>query len=707
MVGHLSTVPNDTVAEAYEFDSSVYCVPNGKTMETRKYSISIGDPFTVPNIEQVGYTANWSEISTSDCTSVSSATQLSNMTGTYAYKLSSDISLSGNWTPISGFSGYLNGNGYTISGSITITPDANNNAGLFGLLSNAYIVNLKLKLTITVSNTGSNVSAGILAGTMSEDSVVLSNTVEDSSLSVYSRVAYAGFIAGTASSALFSRCEATNSAIAASSSSTKKGALAGVGNNTTIYDCSYSTCSGVSANFGESVSGTTWAVNLWDEESGDSENSVNFCNSIDIQERGINSDVVTSQNQALLRPEYWGFGTHNAGEVFTPSTMCAFDEPAYIIFPHYTANTYTIKYNGNGATGGSMSDSCLLFGQGNKISAVGFTREGAIFAGWSLSNTATSATYANACSLDTIAVGANNDGATINLYAVWNIVSANLTFNNNGATTSGTTSMNVLAGGALPNITVPVKTNYQFWGYYTQQNGQGTKIYNADGTPSVTVSTFTTNTTLYAHYLEDPYAVYLVGSTTSFTKLMRVADDNLDGGLMLTPASGYKVSEFSFDNDKWYPVEYCSTEIGNTSVAMRVTCLANENKNYLYFIFEGIFCDGAVPLYIKTTSGVYSGLKTAGGSVSGVVVTATLGGTAYIVGDDFENLEDSDTITVSTILCQPGYDFVGWYLDDDRTTAISTNTSYRVTKAEAFGHTLVAVYQPTTNNSVNLEVDNT
>ncbi len=274
--------------------------------------------------------------------------------------------------------------------------------------------------------------------------------------------------------------------------------------------------------------------------------------------------------------------------------------------------------------------------------------------------------------------------------------------------TGGEVSTAALKGTTLSNLTaVPTRTGMIFGGYYTQANGGGTKIYNADGTPAVISSPFESDTTLYA-YWKPYFDVEMTGATFTFKQVFDA--EMINATLKITPQTGYRVSEISFDNTNWTDVEYCNFSFGNTAFAMNITYFANEQSNVFALDFRVILHDfdtaGSIPIYLKTASGAYSGLKNSG-SVSGVVVTATLGGMAYIVGDDFENLGDNDTITVSTKLCQSGYTFVGWYLDDDRTTAISTATSYRVAKSVAFEHTLVAVYQPTSNNNVNLETDNT
>lgn len=78
-------------------------------------------------------------------------------------------------------------------------------------------------------------------------------------------------------------------------------------------------------------------------------------------------------------------------------------------------NTYTIKYNGNGNTGGSTASSTHTYDEAKPLTENGFTKTGYIFQGW-----ATSASgpivYMNGQSVKNLT---STNGDVINLYAVW------------------------------------------------------------------------------------------------------------------------------------------------------------------------------------------------------------------------------------------------------------------------------------------------
>ena len=86
------------------------------------------------------------------------------------------------------------------------------------------------------------------------------------------------------------------------------------------------------------------------------------------------------------------------------------------LYAHYNANTYTINYNGNGATSGSTASSTHTYDVAKKLTANGFSKSGYTFLGWSTNASATSATYTNSQSVKNLTETANG---SITLYAIW------------------------------------------------------------------------------------------------------------------------------------------------------------------------------------------------------------------------------------------------------------------------------------------------
>lgn len=82
-----------------------------------------------------------------------------------------------------------------------------------------------------------------------------------------------------------------------------------------------------------------------------------------------------------------------------------------------TANSYTIQYLSTYGTGSTASSS-HTYDSSKALTSNGFSRTGYTFLGWSTSSTATSATYTNGQSVKNLS---STNGATVKLYAVWQL----------------------------------------------------------------------------------------------------------------------------------------------------------------------------------------------------------------------------------------------------------------------------------------------
>lgn len=183
--------------------------------------------------------------------------------------------------------------------------------------------------------------------------------------------------------------------------------------------------------------------------------------------------------------------TYSQGQTFTIGAANV------ILYARWTADaTYTVTYDGNGNTGGSVPTDTTnyLEGQAVTVSANSgnLARTGYAFAGWNTLASGTGTTYTQG---QTFAMGAAN----LTLYAKWTAnATYSVTYNGNGNTggsvpvdsTSYENGQTVTVLGNTGNL---LKTGYSFTGWNTLANGTGT------GYPAA--STFpmgTANVTLYA-----------------------------------------------------------------------------------------------------------------------------------------------------------------------------------------------------------------
>ncbi|MBO5102679.1 MAG: leucine-rich repeat protein, partial [Clostridia bacterium] len=264
--------------------------------------------------------------------------------------------------------------------------------------------------------------------------------------------------------------------------------------------------------------------------------------------------------------------------------------------------------------------------------------------------------------------------------------------------------MGFVSGSSYGSLPTPTREGYRFAGWYTNSALTGSAVS--------TSTTASASHTLYAKWTFDGIDVVVSGASTSLSS-SSVEMDEYNATVIVKPKAGYYISEFSFDNSVFIPVECYTTSIRDIPFAWSVTYYASKANNRLIFSFEYVDLDclengQLATIYLKTTTTPYASLKETTGaiSISGVAVSATLGGSVTLIGDAYESLADSDTITCVAKVCVPGYEFDGWYSADDMGTCLSDADSKRFTKTEIYEKQIIAVFKPIENTSVNDNVSN-
>lgn len=164
-------------------------------------------------------------------------------------------------------------------------------------------------------------------------------------------------------------------------------------------------------------------------------------------------------------------------QIATNFGITDFNVKAYLnIEVNWQPNTYTIKYDGNGATGGATENSIHTYDINKKLTKNGYVKTGYTFLGWSTSKTATSATYTNQQSVKNLATS-----GTKTLYAIWKGGTHTITFNANGGTTlqdSLTPTFGTMDFSSWELLKYTHRAGYKFLGYYDQDDNQ---VYDANG----------------------------------------------------------------------------------------------------------------------------------------------------------------------------------------------------------------------------------
>jgi len=147
----------------------------------------------------------------------------------------------------------------------------------------------------------------------------------------------------------------------------------------------------------------------------------------------------------------------------TPQTEITIDKDANLqnlsYTANWTANTYTIKFNGNGSTDGTTANETMTYNAAKNLTANGFTRTGYTFKCWNTKADGTGTSYINSQSVKNLATS-----GTFNLYAIWNINSYKLTLNK-GAGISSVSGAGTYKYGSSVTVkaTLPTNNTDSYW----------------------------------------------------------------------------------------------------------------------------------------------------------------------------------------------------------------------------------------------------
>ena len=185
---------------------------------------------------------------------------------------------------------------------------------------------------------------------------------------------------------------------------------------------------------------------------------------------------------------------------------------AVTLYAVWDINRYTVKFDGNGATGGELADIAYTHFDETTLTANIFAKTGYTFLGWATSNDATEAKYLDGATLLSVVTDekANHD-QTVTLYAVWKEHSYTIKFDANsgiGETLSVATKFDdetALTENAF------TKVGYHFIGW--ANTADATEVQFADkAVVSKLVSTDGETITLYAVWEANKYNVSYDGN---------------------------------------------------------------------------------------------------------------------------------------------------------------------------------------------------
>ena len=199
--------------------------------------------------------------------------------------------------------------------------------------------------------------------------------------------------------------------------------------------------------------------------------------------------------------------TYAAGDSFAIGSA---DVTLYAKWVAENVTTYSVTYNGNGNTGGTVPTDSNKYVADDKVTTKDNTgslvKSGFTFAGWNTKADGSGATYAAG---DSFAIGS----ADVTLYVKWvaeNVTTYSVTYNGNGNTggTVPTDSNKYVAEASVSikdNTGNLVKTGFTFAGWNTKADGSGT-TYTAGGSFKMDSA----DVTLYAKWVAEAAVAYTV-----------------------------------------------------------------------------------------------------------------------------------------------------------------------------------------------------
>ena len=108
------------------------------------------------------------------------------------------------------------------------------------------------------------------------------------------------------------------------------------------------------------------------------------------------------------------------------------------LYPEWIANTYTVKYNGNGENSGTTPSSSHTYDTAKNLTANGYIKNGYQFVGWNTKADGSGTSYSDKQSVKNLTA---TNGGTVTLYAQWKPYTLTIRYHGDGALKDGSTNV--------------------------------------------------------------------------------------------------------------------------------------------------------------------------------------------------------------------------------------------------------------------------
>ena len=361
------------------------------------------------------------------------------------------------------------------------------------------------------------------------------------------------------------------------------------------------------------------------------------------------------------------------------------------IYPKWTANTYTIKYDKNGGTG-TVSDTTCTYGSNCTLRSNSFTKAGNAFVNWKIG----SQTYSAGGTVTNLT---STNGATVTAYAQWSPAVYTITLNK--ANGSGGTSTiyekygtgyysNNTATTSITKVTTPTRTGYTFDGYYTTSSGGGVKVIDAAGNILKENTYFVGNATLYAKWNTSVYTITLNkasgsgGTSTIYEKYGTGYYSNSTATTSTTKVTTPTRTGYTFGG------YYTSSNGGGTQIINASGTIVAGNTKFT----------SNTTIYAKWTASVYKITLNKQNGSGGTSTIYEKYGTGY-----YSDSATATSITKVTSPTRTGYTFGGYYATSSGSGTQIINNSGSILVANTRFTSNTTIYAKWTAHTYTIKYD--
>lgn len=267
---------------------------------------------------------------------------------------------------------------------------------------------------------------------------------------------------------------------------------------------------------------------------------------------GYHADSWLYGNKEILQDQSWDNGWNTEDLAKYCGKELNIGDQSIELLANWKENQYTINFNGNGATSGSMDEQLFQYDIAQYLTPNAFQKIGYTFTHWNTKSDNSGTSYSNQANVKNLST---NNGAVINLYAQWSPNTYTISLDHNGGNSTisriyekydtcwSLASSCDTSISHLPDI--PVRPGYKFLGYYDENDKQ---VIKEDGGIIVFTDHFSKHTTITAKWKLNGF-VYICTDPNSNKwekAIPYIYTKNLDETFEWKPATPY-----IYTDSKW------------------------------------------------------------------------------------------------------------------------------------------------------------